>query len=200
MLISLLFFLSDHYRIYELKNKIKTSTYLYASMMQQISNMEIEKTLKLNDLKRIFWASGFNFFHGSSAFYPYPLGIYCLSRLHYVKKKNKSEYDYQLIRLSTGYNGIFSSPTKRINHLRTDVNTKTSNEIETIHPDLICDRDGDERLLIEYWYGKTDYSKSKLGFFIIDPHLGGNAATTDIGVFSYRLVIVPKPGLFPVIN
>ena len=34
--IFLLFFVADHYRFYELKSKVKTSTYLVSSMIQQL--------------------------------------------------------------------------------------------------------------------------------------------------------------------
>ncbi|MBQ7674315.1 MAG: hypothetical protein IJT36_07375 [Alphaproteobacteria bacterium] len=54
-MISLLFFLNDHYRMYELKNKIKSSAYLIASIIQQVKNTSNEKTLTKDDLKRIFW-------------------------------------------------------------------------------------------------------------------------------------------------
>ena len=186
--------------MYELKNKIKSSAYLIASIIQQVKNTSNEKTLTKDDLKRIFWASGFNFFHNHSAFYPYPFGIYFLLRLYYVKKKSNSEYDYQLIRFSTGGDKTFTDPVQKIGHALFKVETKTQNEIENIHPDLVCNNINDERLLIECWYGSAGFNKSKLGFIIITPHIGGAAPTTDIGVFSYQLVIVPKPGLFPIIN
>ena len=43
ILVGLLFFLCDHYRFYELKNKVKSSAYLAASMVQQITNNRTNK-------------------------------------------------------------------------------------------------------------------------------------------------------------
>lgn len=169
-------------------------------MIQQTNNTKSTKVLTKNDLKRIFWASGLNFFHDDRAFYPYPWGIYYLLRLHYVRKKSSSEYDYQLIRLSTGNDVAFTTPLNGMNYARFSVKTKSQGGIASISPNLLCDNVNEERLLIECWYGKSNYDKSKLGFFVVDPHVGGSAVTTDIGAFSYRMVITPKPGLFPAID
>ena len=67
-------------------------------------------------------------------------------------------------------------------------------------PDLVCDRDGDERLLVEALYrakGDLKSLKRGLGFFLLEPK---NTKGTDgyNALFLYKLVIVPKPGLFPV--
>ncbi|MBQ7674714.1 MAG: hypothetical protein IJT36_09465, partial [Alphaproteobacteria bacterium] len=71
-MISLLFFLCDHYRFYELKNKLKSSAYLAASMVQHISNTRTDKQLTVNDLARISYASCLNLFHTNTMFNPWP--------------------------------------------------------------------------------------------------------------------------------
>ena len=75
--------------------------------------------------------------------------------------------------------------------------TITLAEVQAMCPDLVCDRDGDERLLVEALYRAKGDFKRGLGFFLLEPK---NTKGTDgyNALFVYKLVIVPKPGLFPV--
>ena len=186
--ITLLFFVSDHYRFYELKNKIKTSAYLLASMVQQIKNSNSDKQITKADINRMVYASCLNLFHTNSMFKPYPFGIYYKTRFHYVKKENDN-YKYCFWTSDTG-NGGFSFNGGMYNSNLTST-TKSQSQVEAIHPDLVCYKDGEERLLIICFYGAVGFTKSKLGLFLLEPKFGDNSN------FVYKLVITPKPGLFP---
>ena len=196
--ISLLFFVNDHFRFYELKNKIKTSTYLAASMIQQIGNTRTDKRLTKKDIARITHASGLNFFHTNTMYNPWPFGIYYLIDCFYVKRINSNNYQYQEVWGST-------TSAKTLNDMgsATSVTTKTLAQVEAMCPDLICDKDGDERVLIEGNYRSkvadvSKFDKSKLGFFLLKPKNTKGTDGSTRPLFLYKLVIVPKPGLFPV--
>ena len=66
-------------------------------------------------------------------------------------------------------------------------------QVQKLHPDLVCDKDGDERLLLSCRYRKKNFTKSKIGFFFIEPKSKNNWED----LIAYQLVISPKPGLFP---
>ena len=68
IMIILLLFVHDHYRFYELKSKLKSSAYLVASMIQQLSNTRSDKQLTSTDLAHIVYASCLNLFHSNSVF------------------------------------------------------------------------------------------------------------------------------------
>ena len=80
--------------------------------------------------------------------------------------------------------------------------TKSLSEIESAHPDLVCNKDGDERVLIEVIYRKAiGFDKKKLGFFLLEPQVSKPALDNNSNnAFIYYLVITPKPGLFPARN
>ena len=169
-------------------------------MVQQLGNTRNTKQLTKQDLNRITYASCLNLFHTNSMFYPWPLGIYYLARFHYVKRENGNSYKYYYWECSTGSNaqtvneGMWSSANLN------PVN-KSSNEIKELHPDLISQNNGDERLLIICFYGctkRTYFAKSKLGFFMLEPSWSNSKDGNNYyGNFVYKLVITPKPGLFP---
>ena len=194
ILISLLFFINDHYRFHELKDKVKSSAYLAASMIQQINNNKSDKQLTKSDMGRIAFASCLNLFHNLTMFRPYPLGIFFLARFYYVRRIDGNNYQYQHCYVTTGRGG--SVTMDAMNSWFDATVIKNQNEIKSIHPNLICNRDGDERLLIKCWYDNPSqniypYNKSKLGLFLLNAKFGEN------GNFSHTLVISPKPGLFP---
>ncbi|MBQ7672934.1 MAG: hypothetical protein IJT36_00135 [Alphaproteobacteria bacterium] len=187
-MISLLFFVCDHYRYYELKNKVKSSAYLAASIVQQISNTRTDKQLTQNDLARISYASCLNFFHTNSMFSPWPFGVYFAIDYEYVKRINSNSYQHQHCYGTTPMTGtpVLGGMNKHCDSIQ----TKTLTQIADIHPDLICNKDGEERLLISCSYRKKGhFKKSLLGFFILEP-VGSR-------LFAYKIVITPKPGLFP---
>ena len=202
--ISLLFFVNDHYRFYELKSKIRTSAYLAASMLQQLGNTRTDKQLSINDICRIAFASCLNLFHTNVMFKPHPFGIYYLAYFYYVKRISSDNYQYQTFWTTTGNSGLDSNIlTDRTNKSVGKIAKRSQLQIEAIHPDLVCQNDGEERLLIECWYNKVSgFSKSKLGLFILEPNFGtaGIANRNGRGNFSYSLVITSKPALFPVKN
>ncbi|MBQ7673816.1 MAG: pilus assembly protein [Alphaproteobacteria bacterium] len=56
VLITLLFFVCDHYRYYEIQSKVRTSAYLAASMIQQVANTRTTKALTLKDIINVSYA------------------------------------------------------------------------------------------------------------------------------------------------
>ena len=193
--ISLLFFVNDHYRIYELNNKIKASTYLAASMVQHVTNTRADMQLRINDIKHIAYASCLNLFHTNSMFKPFQLGIYYIAHFHYVKRLNSNSYQYQKTWSATSTGNTPNNMGKS----GVDTLTRTQAQLEALHPDLVCQHDGEERVLFECAYRKSSYfSKSKLGLFLMN---SPSVRTTDgitTNICAYHLVITPKPGLFPV--
>lgn len=197
--IVLLFFVSDHYRFYELKNKIKSSAYLMASMLQQLGNTKTDKQLTMSDLGRVAYASCLNLFHTHSMFKPWPLGIYYHVSYHYVKRIGADDYTYQHLGASTGDTTEVQSEFKNCMDMNwnTEQKNKTQSYVEAIHPDLVCQNNGEERVLIRCYYNTsalTNFTKSKLGLYILEPKFG------EKGNFKYDIIIVPKPGLFPAKN
>ena len=187
--ISLLFFVNDHYRFYELKNKARTSAYLAASLTQQIKNNKTDKTLTKGDLARIAFASCLNFFHTKSMFNPWPFGIYYTAGWTWVKRINSDSYQYQACYSNTSLGTTIGGMNTKFGNLSTITRAK----VEAINPDLVCNKDGEERVSVSGNYNKiNDSYKSKLGFFILTP-------TPKDGktLFSHQVVITPKPGLFP---
>ena len=194
--ISLLFFVNDHYRIYELNNKIKASTYLAASMVQHVTNTRADKQLTINDIRRITYASCLNLFHTNSMFNPWPFGIYYIAHFHYVKRTNSNSYQYQKIYGSTSEG---TSPNSMRSRMTTS--TMTQAQIEEIHPDLVCQNDGEEKVLIDCVYRRaSSFNKSKLGFSIVNPPNVKSVDGITTNVCVYHFIITPKPGLFPVKN
>lgn len=193
--IILLFFVSDHYRIYELKNKLKTSAYLAASMTQQISNTRSDKQLTAADLARITYACCLNFFHTNTMFNPWPFGISYSINFVYVKRLNSNSYQYQSSWGST------ESGVSPVDMGRSSISTKKSSEIENVSTDLLCSRDGEEKLFLNCTYRRMlNFDKSKIGLFLLDPQMvkGGMHTTHKYpDLLYYQIVISPKPGLFP---
>ncbi len=196
IVILLLLFINDHYRFYKLRNKVKSSAYLAASMMQQIGNTRTSKQLTTSDLARITYASCLNMFHTDSMVGSHPFGIYYLVYIWYVKRINKDNYQLQFSYSTT-------SPTSVANLGKgaRSIVTLTQIQVQTLHTDLVCDKDGDERVLIGCWYNGYHFEKSKLGFHILTPQFGKIGDDPNaLGNFSYTIVITPKPGLFPIAN
>lgn len=193
--ITLLFFISDHYRFYELKNKVKMSAYLAASMVQQLGNSKSDKTLTKNDLARVTYASCLNFFHTNTMFNPWPFGIYYAVSYEWVKRINSNSYQFQHCYATTS-----ASPSPLgMNRNCDSVKTITQADVEAKNPDLVCDKDGDERVCIECCYRKYNksFNKNKLGFFILNPKTFKGIDGMTNNLFTYQVVITPKPGLFP---
>lgn len=191
--IFLLLFVNDHYRFYELKSKVRTSTYLAASMIQHVTNKRTDKRLTKKDIARITHASGLNFFHTNAMYDPWPFGIYYLIDCFYVKRINSNSYQFQEIWGST-----VSARTPNDMGRAASVTTRTLAQVQAMCPDLVCDKDGDERLIVEAIYRNRNFNKSKLGFFLLEPKNNTQGTDGNNALFLYKLVIVPKPGLFPV--
>ncbi len=161
-------------------------------MIQHVTNKRTDKRLTKKDIARITHASGLNFFHTNTMYDPWPFGIYYVLDCFYVKRINSNNYQYQQVWGST-------KSAKTLNDMGDiwSVKTKTLAQVQAMSPDLVCDTDGEERLLVEALYrGKGDL-KRRLGFFLLEPK---NTKGTDgyNASFVSKLVIVPKPGLFPV--
>ena len=162
-------------------------------MVQQIKNTKSEKQLTKYDCAYIAYASSLNLFHTNTMFYPWPFGIYYVVNFGYVKRINENSYQFQ-----RSWGSISSNSPSSMNCSCASISTKTRNEIETIHKDLICNKDGDKRILIECYYRKTGaFNKNKLGFFLIEPKTKRCWDSTQNNLFIYSLVVTPKPGLFP---
>ena len=156
-------------------------------MIQQLKNTKTDKQFTQNDLARVAYASCLNFFHTNSMFNPWSLGIYYALDYTYVKRLSADSYQYQAGYATMSKGTSPSTMNKSCGQLL----TKTQNEVQAFHQDLICDNDGEERLLIVCYYRKTgSFTKSKLGFFLLNPKI-------EFYNFVYKLVITPKPGLFP---
>ena len=192
ILISFLFFVCDHYRFFELKDKLKSSVYLAASMIQQISNTRSDKSLPMNDIKRIIYVSCLNMFHTNTMFKPWPFGVFFCIDIHYIKRINNNSYNHQSLWAHTGCD--YPSPLGMYSAYY-NVGKYNLSQVESISPDMICYKDGEERLCIVASYRKIgDFNKSKLGLFILEPKEIDNYQS----IFMYKIVITPKPGLFPI--
>ncbi len=187
--ITLLFFINDHYRFLELRNKVKASAYLAASMVQNITNTRSDKQITKQDLARIAYASGLNFFHTNSMFAPYPLGVYYMVYFSYVKRISSNEYQIS----DSFWSSLVTTHEAKLGY--SAVMTKTKDYVQKV-PELVCQNDGEEKLAIHCTYR---IENKNLGFLIRQPKsfpfstpfVGSSAS------FVGKVVITPKPGLFP---
>lgn len=163
-------------------------------MIQNVSNTRSDKQLTAADLARITYASCLNFFHTNSMFNPWPFGIGYSIDFWYVKRLNSNNYQYQESWATTEGG---TSMVKAVDNPQ----TKTLREIENKSTDLVCNNDGEERLILICNYRKMPNSnKSKIGLFLLDPQLvKGGIHTTHVrpDLLYHQIVIIPKPGLFP---
>ena len=168
-------------------------------MIQQVANTRTTKALTLKDIINVSYASCLNFFHTNTMFSPWKFNVFPVAYYFWVKRIDSSNYQYQSC-YASGYYG--KTPAGMNQHFDT-VKTKKISDIQAMHPDLICDKDGDERVCIEYVYRfpPSPYDPKKLGFIIMRPSRSAKSiAGTDRSIFRYTIVITPKPGLFPIAN
>lgn len=166
-------------------------------MIQQIMNTKNSKQLTHSDLQRISYASCLNFFSTDIMFKDKP-GVYYSMNCYWIKRISNDNYQFQECYANTGAGTAPSGMSYAVY----GVSTRTLNQIRDIHSDLVCDNDGDERLIIECayrWIGKTQ-RKKELGFFILTPPRIFGLNKRNPSAFLYQTVITPKPGLFPAIN
>ena len=161
-------------------------------MVQHISNTRTDKQLTVNDLARISYASCLNLFHTNTMFNPWPFSIFFAIDFDYVKRVSENEYYYER---NWGTTDSGDSPQNmfRGKDTHNTSNVKyTKSQVASIYPNLICNKDGEEKLLISCYYrnAPTGVDNSKLGFFILNPKI-------EFYNFVYHLIITPKPGLFP---
>ena len=166
-------------------------------MIQQLRNKKSDKQLTSKDFGRIAYASCLNFFHNNTMCSPWPFGVYYNIDFYWVQRINSNKYQYQQCWCST-----FSwTSLGQINGVCGSISEKNLNQIKAIHPDLECTKDGDERVLIDYSYRRRynadKFNKSQLGFFILNPKVIKGTDGINRVLFGYKLVITPKPGLFP---
>ncbi len=174
-------------------------------MIQQITNTRTNKQLTTDDLARISYAVCLNFFHTNTMFNPWPLGIYAAVDYYYVKRLRNDCYQYQQCWSTTSSGG--KSPHE-MNTSYGQVKTISLNQVKELHADLVCNQDGEERILIDFCYRKYEifYNKQKLGLFILSPKIisarhrpnESDNSLSICNIFTYGLVITPKPGLFPI--
>lgn len=131
-------------------------------------------------------------------FTPHPFGIRYVTHFFYIKRINDNSYQYQKC---FGATHEATSSIETMDKTCDPIWTKTLAEIQEIHPDLVCNKDGEERVLIECCYRPLSYkSKKQLGFFLLEPKTMRSPADGSYNFFSYSLVITPKPGIFPGVN
>ncbi|MBR1734079.1 MAG: pilus assembly protein [Alphaproteobacteria bacterium] len=208
IVVIVLFFVNDHYRFFELKDRVRASAYMAASLAQQIGNNKTDKALKLNDLARITFASGLNFFTYQTMIDPWPFGMYYGIYWYHIKRNSANSYSYQLYySLATNKYG-----SKSINFDgnfglgKGAVTTKTADQIRSVSNDLICDNDGDERVMMicfyHLWGGR--YENAKLGLHLIplksSTSLSAAFPPYTTSPFQYKIIFTPKPGRFPVVD
>ena len=99
-------------------------------------------------------------------FKPWSFGIYYAVHFVWVKRLNDNSYQFQRC---WGTSSRGTSPSEMYQTCL-DVTTLTRAEIEQINTNLICDKNEDERVLIENYYRKaSSFNKKKLGFFLLEP-------------------------------
>ena len=165
-------------------------------MIQHVTNTRTDKQLTINDIRRITYASCLNLFHTNSMFNPWPFGIRYIAHFYYVKRINSNSYQYQK---TFGATNEGASSPNNLSFSIPNTSTMTQAQIEEIHPDLVCQNDGEERVLVDCVYRRASgFNKNKLGFFIMNPPNAKAADNTSNNICVGHLVITPKPGLFPV--
>ena len=165
---------------------------MVASMIQHVTNTRTDKQLRFNDIRNITYASCLNIFHTNSMFNPWPLGVFFAIDFDWIKKIDGDKYMWQR-------SCALTSSTSLENMSKSQASgTSTLDQIVARYPilkplqnDLVCYSNGDEKLVINCYYRPANYNKSKLGFFLMNPIF-------DSAKFGYHLIIIPKPGLFPV--
>jgi hypothetical protein len=164
-------------------------------MVQQLGNTKTDKQLSVADIQRIAYASCLNFFHTNSMFNPWPLGIFYSVDFYYAKRINNDNYQYQHVWTQTK-NSCNSPSTMQSSCGNLSAFSKSN--IEASYPELVCNKDGEEKLVIACCYRKqSNFNKSKLGLFLLEPLANNNHSRAGT-IFVYEVVITPKPGLFPV--
>ena len=163
--------------------------------------MRENKQITLTDITRIGYASGLNFFTNSeNRFTPFLHGIYYTLIGYYVKRISSNSYYVQSF-YTTSSSGNYWGNTGR--NCDSSASTKSLSEIEDIDKSLVCDKDEDERVVIEYAYrrvnwGNSQYKKHKLGLFLINPPIRTSIDKRPNDFFNYRIIFTPKSGIFPV--
>lgn len=129
-------------------------------------------------------------------FNPWPLGIAYIMAMVYVKRLSSNNYQVQ-VALSHTFDGRSPSKMLCISALKDNISQAM---VRTANPDLVCNNDGEEKLLIRCEYSKKDIKK--LGFLIMKPkdyivRYCHSIQTSSIIFDDNKVVITPKPGLFP---
>ncbi|MBQ7674518.1 MAG: hypothetical protein IJT36_08455 [Alphaproteobacteria bacterium] len=167
-------------------------------MVQHISNNRTNKQITYGDIARITYASCLNFFNNNNMFDPHPLGIYYVIDYHWIKRTNNDEYQHQNVWAGSVKAGSAATTPKGMYYGGGSIITRNTSYIQKLHPSLVCDKNGDERVLIKCCYRKTaNFDKKRLGFFLLQPR-EETFITGSKHLFVYYIVITPKPGLFPV--
>ena len=171
-----------------------------ASMIQQLNNTRENKQLTSKKIALTAYASCLNLFHNNSAF-TWSFGIVVAVDYWWVKRISSDKYQYQV-----GWAITSNANPTEMGQSCWDIWTASASLIQHLHPDLVCHKDGEERLLILYAYRKlANFDKSKLGLLILEPNFVetdeyNNLNEGNKAIFYSIIVITPKPGLFPIKN
>lgn len=183
-MLGFLFLILNHYRFYELKSKIKSSAFLAASMIQNITNTRSSKALTKADLRQITFASSLNIFLNNSVFTGDRGATYRLT-IKYGK------------RTSSGYEGITitcsTANASKVSTITYSGVTSTSNNSGITLP-----YEGDEGMSVtaELIPTSSTYDNTKLGFFNFRIKAFANASMPVLSKnFKYEVKLTPKPDI-----
>lgn len=177
--IILLFFACDHYRFFELRNKVRTSSFLLASMLQNYGNVKNTKELTIDSMKSLIVVSAYNFFHTGSMFYPYPFGLSWAGTISYVKKLSADSYYLQQYNLDTNIGDTDSRNLPRLADRITCTRSSGKNintiQLLDISEDLAIDKVNGEKIVIDVAFKAVgDKGDSPIGAMF-----GGNVPTEN---------------------
>jgi hypothetical protein len=171
------------------------------NMIQNITSTRENKRLTLKDLSNITRTSSLNFFPGISMFSPFPLGVRPYTWYYYIKRENGTNYLWAW-RARPDNGGLGTS------YECVEYNKNSSVNASNINPKLVCNNNGDEKVLVRYFYTAMDISDymAKLAFRFLKPKVPSswycdtisfNTWKGNNNVFTCDLTFTPKPGLFP---
>lgn len=180
-----LFLILNHYRFYEIKSKIKSSAFLAASMIQNVTNTRTDKTLTKNDFRQITFASSLNLFLNDTVFTGSRGTTYRLT-IKYGK------------RTASGYEGLTivcnTANANKVSSIAYSGASSTTN-----NSGISLASEGDEGMSVTAELipaGSTSYNPTKMGFFNFKINSFVNASMPAIrSNFKYEVKLTPKPDI-----
>lgn len=182
----LFYFIVNHYNFYDLKSRIKSSSYLATSIMQNLTNSRADKKLTKADIRRIAFASSLNIFVNDSVFTG-DRGINYKLTIKYGKKTASGFEGITIICNTTNKtnpNSIAYSGTSSSSNDSGVALSAVGDEAMTVTAELIPASSA------------ATYDTSKMGFKNLTIGLLGASMVANIrGNFKYQVQITPKPGI-----